>query len=185
MNRISLSGSKEAGAVLIVALVILLILTILGLAVMESSIIEERSAGNALTRNAAFQAAEAALEEAETILQNLPQAPEPVDAAFFDGSVYDIETLDGGNPRWWEGDESIWTLKGTLYDVDGDADPATAGFAGTSQDPYYMIEEYDEVCDELLDPKREYCKTVYQVTAIAWSGRNYTVILQSLFAWKY
>lgn len=184
MRKQNLTGVKESGAVLIVALVILLILTILGLAVMESSIIEERSAGNALTRNAAFQAAEAALREGESALLALSQKPEPVDAAFFTGTVYNIDTLDGGNPRWWEGDESIWTNKGTLYDVDGDGNPATAGFEGTSQDPYYMIEEYDEVCEQLSDSQED-CRLVYQVTAIGWSGRNYTVILQTLFAWKY
>ncbi len=60
--------TTQRGFVLIVALVLLLILTILGLAAAQSTSLEERMAGNARNRDMAFQAAEAALRAAESCL---------------------------------------------------------------------------------------------------------------------
>lgn len=60
--------SKQHGFVLIVALVLLLILTILGLAAAQSTSLQERMAGNARNRDLAFQAAEAALIAAQNCL---------------------------------------------------------------------------------------------------------------------
>jgi type IV pilus assembly protein PilX len=53
--------SAQTGFVLIVALVLLLVLTLLGLAATQSTSLEERMAGNARNHDLAFQAAEAAL----------------------------------------------------------------------------------------------------------------------------
>ncbi|HVC37791.1 MAG TPA: PilX N-terminal domain-containing pilus assembly protein [Gammaproteobacteria bacterium] len=59
---------SQRGFVLIVALVLLLVLTILGLAAAQSTSLEERMAGNARNRDMAFQAAEAGLRAAESCL---------------------------------------------------------------------------------------------------------------------
>ena len=59
------SVEDQRGAALIVGLIFLVILTLLGVTAMQSSTLEERMAGNARDRNLAFQAAEAALRDAE------------------------------------------------------------------------------------------------------------------------
>jgi type IV pilus assembly protein PilX len=59
------STENQSGAALIVGLIFLVILTVLGVAAMQNSTLEERMAGNARDRNVAFQAAEAALRDAE------------------------------------------------------------------------------------------------------------------------
>jgi len=56
---------SQAGAVLIVSLVLLLVLTILGIAGVQNTTMEERMAGNYRDRFSAFQAAEAALRFGE------------------------------------------------------------------------------------------------------------------------
>ncbi|MBD9679049.1 hypothetical protein IB274_20245 [Pseudomonas sp. PDM18] len=56
----------ECGAVLLVSLVMLLLLTLIGLAGMHMVQLEERMAGNLRDRQMAFQAAEAALRAGET-----------------------------------------------------------------------------------------------------------------------
>ena len=56
---------SQAGAVLIVSLVLLLVLTILGVAGVQNTTMEERMAGNYRDRFSAFQAAEAALRTGE------------------------------------------------------------------------------------------------------------------------
>ncbi len=56
---------QQSGAALVVSLIFLVILTLLGLTAMQTGILEERMAGNTRDRNLAFQAAEAAMRDAE------------------------------------------------------------------------------------------------------------------------
>lgn len=175
MKKIQMnSPKKQKGAVLIVALVILLVLTILGVTLMESSVVEERMAGNLLDRNVTFQAAEAALRAGEEWVDNQVVYPEPVDGA----SVGDVSVVDtvAGSPSWWNNDDDWWEANTTQY---------AAGLSGVTTQPYYLVEEYDEVCDNVSDPTISDCKIVYRITSIAWGGRNTTVMLQSLYARRY
>jgi type IV pilus assembly protein PilX len=65
MKNGSFGCSQQNGAVLLVALIMLLLLTILGAAAMRDTNLQERMAGNMRDHNLAFQAAEAALRFAE------------------------------------------------------------------------------------------------------------------------
>jgi type IV pilus assembly protein PilX len=56
---------NERGMVLVTSLALLLILTLLGISAMQTTTLEERMSGNISDRNIAFQAAEAALRDAE------------------------------------------------------------------------------------------------------------------------
>lgn len=58
------SRHRQSGAVLVVALLFLLIITMLGVTSMQSTTAEERMSGNARDQNNALQAAEAALRDA-------------------------------------------------------------------------------------------------------------------------
>jgi len=60
---------RQQGVVLIVALVLLLVLTVLGLAASQTTSLEERMAGNARNHDLAFQAAEAALTAGVTCVK--------------------------------------------------------------------------------------------------------------------
>ncbi len=68
MKQQTIIIKQQAGAVLIVGLVLLLILTVIGLASIRGSDLQERMAGNMRDRNLAFQASEAALREGEDLL---------------------------------------------------------------------------------------------------------------------
>lgn len=57
----------QRGMVLVVAMMILIIITLLGLSAMRSAGLEERMSGNQYDQNYVFEAAEAALREAETV----------------------------------------------------------------------------------------------------------------------
>jgi len=61
----TLCQRKQQGSVLIISLVIMLVLTILGVSGMKTSLLEEKMAGNLRDGQLAFQAAEAALKQAE------------------------------------------------------------------------------------------------------------------------
>jgi type IV pilus assembly protein PilX len=62
------SKSRQHGVTLIVSLFFMIILAMLGVAIANVSILEERMAGNTRNRDLAFQAAEAALRDAEAQL---------------------------------------------------------------------------------------------------------------------
>jgi type IV pilus assembly protein PilX len=61
---------QQSGAVLIVSLLMLVLLTLIGLTAIQAGTVNERIAGNARSLDLAFQAAEAALREAEDRLDN-------------------------------------------------------------------------------------------------------------------
>jgi len=60
----TITGARQHGAVLIIALLFLVILTILGVTAMTATTFEEKISGNTRDLNVAFQAAEAALRDA-------------------------------------------------------------------------------------------------------------------------
>ena len=62
---------RQRGAVLAVTLMILLVVTLLTVSNMQSSVLEEKMAGNNSDRNVAFQAAESGLREAEVFVENI------------------------------------------------------------------------------------------------------------------
>ncbi|WP_120996767.1 pilus assembly PilX family protein [Stutzerimonas urumqiensis] len=65
MNQGRLGHANQRGAVLLVALVMLLLLTIIGIAAMRDTNLQEKMAGNMRDHSLAFQAAEAGLRFAE------------------------------------------------------------------------------------------------------------------------
>lgn len=80
---IRMPATRQQGAVLLVALVFLLILTVAGVSAIRLANVEERMTGNFADRNVAFQAAEAALREAEEYIRSKNFA----DEAFYNGCV--------------------------------------------------------------------------------------------------
>lgn len=69
MPQLVVTGYRQGGAALLTGLIFLIILTLLGITAMQTSIMEERMSGNTRDRNIAFQAAEAALRDAELDIQ--------------------------------------------------------------------------------------------------------------------
>ena len=62
---------KEHGAVLVVSLIMLLVVTLIAVSSMQGTVMEEKMAGNTRDRNLAFQTAESALREAEIYVEGL------------------------------------------------------------------------------------------------------------------
>jgi type IV pilus assembly protein PilX len=77
------SPSRQRGAVLVIGLLLLVVMTVLGTAAMQSTGLQERMAGNARDRNLAFQAAEAALRDAEQFINSKVAPFEPFQASSF------------------------------------------------------------------------------------------------------
>ncbi len=82
----TLLGSRQSGAVLIVGLIMLLLMTIVGLAAIRGSSLQELMASNLRDRNLAFQAAEAGLRAGESRLRDTVVLP------VFNGSVAGLQS---------------------------------------------------------------------------------------------
>lgn len=186
MKKINvIQRKKQTGAALIIAMIMLLILTILGVAVMESSVIEERMAGNFMDRNRAFQAAEIALRDAEEWIAS--QTSPPIAGV---GVVDSIGGVINNVDSWWlDDDVAAWSWwESNAIAIDSDSDTSASGVnapEGLNELPRYVIEEYNAVCDTVVDVNSRDCILVYRVTAMAISGRNTTVMLQSLFSKRF
>ncbi len=72
---------RQRGAVLAVALMILLVMTMIGISGMRGTVLQERMANNTRDRNQAFQAAESALRDAELYVETI------VTTGAFDGTA--------------------------------------------------------------------------------------------------
>ncbi|SER12540.1 type IV pilus assembly protein PilX [Amphritea atlantica] len=64
-KRLMMPKNREQGAVLIIALIFVLILTLIGVSSMQGTTLQEKMSGNLRDRSVAFNAAEAALREGE------------------------------------------------------------------------------------------------------------------------
>lgn len=147
---------KQQGAVLIISMVMLLILTLTGISGMQMVKLDEKMATNQYEQNIAFQATETALKQAEQWLIN--QASEPVSSDTPSASeVWNSNKPQELTSNW--ADNSVWQSKGKQ----------TTGISYVSAQPYYFIEK--------LTP------SLYRITAKG-TGRpgEAQVILQSTFA---
>ena len=106
----------------------LLVLTVIGVAAMQNTSLEEKMAGNVKDRNLAFQNAESAIREAETFIDN----------------VITLAVFDGANGLYGEADlepdftvNSTWTSSSS--NVQSDAD------YGAYAAPRYFIKQFQTV----------------------------------------
>ncbi len=70
MTNRAFGGHRQQGMILIIALIFLLVMTVIGVTAMQTTSLDERMASNLRDRNLAFQAAEAALRDAERDVSN-------------------------------------------------------------------------------------------------------------------
>ena len=113
---------RQTGAILVVSLLLLLVLTMLGLTAMQMTRMEERMSGNTRDRDIAFQGAEAGLREGEAQLETLTEEPIPCIAA----PCFVWES--GANEMIGElrdKDESWWTTNSQQFGDDGEGDMQT------------------------------------------------------------
>lgn len=169
---------RQQGVALFLALVVLLIITILGVSGLQTTTLEERMAANARDQDMAFQAAEAALLDAEIFLQNAVLGG-------FDNSagLYD---LNAANRPIWRGDNQQVGNGAITYSVNRPGTGAQAGaISGVAAQPQYIIEQYPPLIPpggSLEAGTAADDLEFYRVTARGFGGRaNTVVVLQTSY----
>ena len=184
--------ARQRGAALITSLLLLLVLTVIGITVMQVSRMQERMSGNARDLNMAFESAEAALRNGEELIRVQTSQPVPCTASpckfwhqgmfmstttFVPGPLGDVANLSSA---WWA------TNATAFKDDAGNNMPAAP--AGPAQNPQYVIEDVGFVStsgpEVGLDPPvgREF----YQVSARSTGSSGLSdVLVQSTYARKF
>jgi type IV pilus assembly protein PilX len=181
--------SRERGVALIVALVLLIVVTLLGVAGLRTVTLEEKMAAATYDRNIAFQAAEAALRIGESIAETQSKLAQP-NSGFPTYTDSDdncpatwVNNCNNGlcsipdkdcTPRWEDPsfDDNSWK----------NATEVSAS-AGT---PQYFVEYLgnDFPCNNDISSDTVYNCKRYRITARSRPGGDdrATVILQSIYA---
>jgi type IV pilus assembly protein PilX len=168
--------NKQQGLALIVSLIMLLIMTLLAVNSMQTTVLEEKMAGNYKNRNMAFQSAEAGLRAGEDYLRDTPALP------LFNGiaAVGLYQPTITGNSRWnsvdWGDLAKVRAYVGGL-----DSSGGTKLLAGL---PNYIIEEMQPVQSEgaSLEVGTAQENRFYRVTSQAVGGTTTAVVmLQTIY----
>ena len=133
--------NKQRGTALIVSLLILIVLTILGVAAMSTNTMEEKMAGNSRKIDLAFQAAESALRDAQIDLTKNPlsfPSPSSPNPCSPNGLCTPSTT---GTPVW---DTVNWSTSARTYGVYTHVYTGSAPIPNMPQ-PVYIIEKMPPV----------------------------------------
>ena len=156
----------QQGMVLVVSLLILLIITLLGLSSMRNAGLEERMSGNQFDKNYTFEAAEAALREAEAL------AATPLTFTTVCNNGLCPTPVAGAKDRWTDSSFTGWCTA-----TNPNAAIVTAQFIIEDMG----MQPVDGTC-HLQSPIEPTCLVpMYRVTARAQgaNGRGTSVTLQS------
>jgi len=189
---VRLSMKQQRGAVLVVSLLLLLVMTVLALGASQTTRLQERMSANMRDRDLAFESSEAGLRNGERIIDSLTVAPTPCTSGRC--QVYDRAFLPTAmafqTQTWW--DTQSWGYK---TDVTFDSTHRTAASGGlisgsgmAGADPQFVVEELEEVTDALTVPPTgpPPSRIYYRVTSASQGGSAQAqVVLQSTFARRY
>jgi len=171
---------RSTGVALFISLVLLLVLTILGVSVVQTTSLEIRMARNEHDTLLAFEAAESALRDAEVVIEATTSTVAYNDAG--NGGLWATPLLADGN-RWEN--EAVWT--------DGRSIVAGTGINGVpgQEQPRYMIEHLATVQrdENAYQMENQYgggssadSVDVFRITARGFGGSpNSRVMLQTTY----
>ena len=175
------SGSrKQRGWVLVIGLVVLVMLSIIAIALMRTTLVEEKMAGATRDINLSFEAAETALRGAEAFIEN--QSDDSLFATTSTG-IY----AQGTDPANTEPNAYLTTWSDTNSRI------LASVPAGVTTAPRYMIKKVGEIGDEGSLNLGGYGETdltqksvIYRITARGTGGNDSTqTVLRSHYARAY
>lgn len=180
--------SQQSGAVLVVSLLLLLVMTVLALGASQSTRMQERMAGNARDIDIAFQAAEAGLRAGERFIDDPTLVAAPVPCSTAPCDVYELGVLTELVDKTYEDhafeDDSWWSTHAKAYT----GDETISGDGLAANEPEYYLEELEEVTDSLTIPPTgpPPSRVFYRVTARGTGGTEAArAVLQSTYARRF
>jgi Tfp pilus assembly protein PilX len=215
MRRAFQARKLQRGMALIVSLVILVSMTLLALAAIQNTSLEERMAGNLRAEKMAFQAAEAALRSGESWLAALElqptvvpdrSVPNPATEVWAEGLIDDTGNATGpysvidspeGQLAWWlQWTDTLWQSSAVPVDVTqvplvyvSGTDGGTEEKLGVERAPQFVVEEAGYLRDHLVIGQQRDLSTSriqYRVTARGRdAGGRGETLISSVYARRY
>ena len=190
MKTLVLGRRRQEGAILVIALLFLVLLTIIGISSISSVTLEERMAGNLREQTTAFQAAESALRDAEIDLEKDiggtgNRDPMTV-ATHFANDCSGAFTVGlckqpAAPPGTWQTEivtASAWNWTDANKTVAYGTYTGSAAVAGVVRPPRYVIEYLEEKDDSSTAPPTRF----FRITARGWGASDTsTVTLQTIY----
>ncbi|MCX7098671.1 MAG: PilX N-terminal domain-containing pilus assembly protein [Methylococcales bacterium] len=175
--KVTIRVGRQCGAVLIVSLIILTLLTLIGLNSMQSTMLEEKMANNLRQHDLAFQAAEAALRDAEMFIESTDAAFVPLKLS--GGPFQGGSCANGLCPYPTTTSVSFnWTTYGKEYGTLGGGSPKKISGIKNDHQPRYIIELINT--QPSSDSARLYA--TFRITAFAWGNETNAVVrLQTIY----
>jgi type IV pilus assembly protein PilX len=175
MKKEYVPAKKQAGAVLAISLIMLLLLTLIGTSGMSVTSLEEKMAGNMRDRNLAFQAAESALVagEEEIAIKGFPTitCPSTPDAGWYSSLDRNCDGTKETTQIW--DNAATWTSDSNSIKFNNDNNSSSIDLVALKANPRYII--------EYMGPCSASCSKRYRITARATGGSvNSVVIVQSI-----
>lgn len=146
-------SNKQHGAALVISLLIMLVMTMLGLSMLNSTTMEVKMASNNQQRQIAYQAAETALKAAETVLAALTTEPQ---ISSFDGTNELYNSFSGTAPVF---NNTLWTGTSSLE----------VALASVDSNPRYVVEYLGRSGRVPVDPNAPDTRPhAFKITAIGF-----------------
>ncbi len=174
---------RQRGVALVMALVFLLLLTILGVAALNTTSLEEKMANNVKDRNLAFQAAESALIVAEN--WTYTQIGKPVFPNNPIGLYTPVTSDTDADPNW---KESTWSTNNVVIYPNTPGQTVSGSLGKIQNQPKYIIEDMGETPESggslvLTSSYKSKGTTVVRITARGTGGTDAAVVmLQSTYS---
>ncbi|MBN2700612.1 MAG: hypothetical protein JXR29_04080 [Methylothermaceae bacterium] len=171
-------SSNQRGAALVISLLMLLVMTVIGVAAMQTNLLEEKMAGNFRDMNLAFQAAEAALRDAESDIT--PPSRVSGLTHFTSTCINGLCDATGGFPEEQVPPlDPVWEAAATEPNgVTLGTYTSAAALPQVACQPRYWIEGH-----QTRPAGSSSWKVQYRITAVACGGNaNTRVVLQSVYA---
>lgn len=180
------SANAQRGAILVVSMLVLTVMTLLALGASQTLRMQERMATTLRDRDSAFQAAEAALRAGERVVGDPALTSPPTRCNSGRCRIYERNTLGVSvatqSTDWWN--ERAWSYAG----ADSPSIGSPSQVDPIQQQPRYLIEEFAEITDALTispqgpPPSRMH----YRITAMGQTRADTAqVILQSTYARRF
>lgn len=173
--QIHRTGARQRGAVLVTALLLLIVLTIIGVTVMQMSRMQERMAGNSRDVNLSFQAAEGSMRAAEQYIRQQNNRPVACSTApcdvWSEGTLTNAANLDAA---WW-------AANGQTYGM--------TAMGGLRETPQAIVEELGFVRTDggvVMGQEPPDGRDFYQVTSRSTGGSGLAeTVLQSTYTRRF
>ncbi len=174
------SAPRQRGIALVMALVFLLLLTLIGIAALGTTSLEEKMAHNVKDRNLAFQAAESALIVAENWIYT--QIGKPVFPNNPIGLYTPVTSDTDADPNW---KDATWSTNNVVTYPSTPGQTVSGSLGKIQNQPKYIIEDMGEIEESggsltfATDYKgsKKGATTVLRITARGTGGTNAAVVM--------